>query len=105
MRIFPDWDFSFVASILQFFTLDDLLFRPESYNMLQIERVDIVFRAAQQVQLNEQSAVRLMRLRSCQRLHPNHNISALEFHKRSFDEPKEQNQLLSSVQFIIFLKK
>ena len=82
----------------RFFTLDDLLYRPESYSMWQIEPVDIVFRVVRRVRSSVQSAVRLMRLHSYQRPHPNRNISALEFHIRSFDEPIEQNQLLFSVQ-------
>ena len=82
-----------------FFTLDDLLYRPESYSMLRIEPVDIVVRVVRRVRLSVQSAVRLMRLHSCQRPHPNRNISALECRIRSFDEPIEQNQLLFSVQF------
>ena len=59
-----------------FFTLDDLLYRPESYSMWQIEPVDIAVRVVQRVRLSVQSAVRLMRLHSCQRPHPNRNISA-----------------------------
>ena len=88
--------------IFIFFTLDDLLYRPESYSMLRIEPVDIVVRVVRRVRLSVQSAVRLMRLHSCQRPHPNRNISALECRIRSFDEPIEQNQLLFSVQYIFF---
>ena len=76
------WLFSYRGNFLKifenfhFFTLDDLLYRPESYSMWRIEPVDIVVRVVRRVRLSVQSAVRLMRLHSCQRPHPNRNISA-----------------------------
>ena len=76
MVVFISWKFSKIFENFHFFTLDDLLYRPESYSMWRIEPVDIVVRVVRRVRLSVQSAVRLMRLHSCQRPHPNRNISA-----------------------------